>query len=134
MPIDLPALIASMPFAQQLGIELLSASSDEVVGTLAWAPDRCTVGGLMHGGALMSLADSVGAVCAFLNLPQGAGGTATTSSTTNLFRGVRKGAVTATARPLHRGRTLIVVQTDLADDEGRRVAQVTQSQAVLPAP
>lgn len=125
-------LLATMPFAVEIGVELRSASADEAVGVLAWAPERCTAGGLLHGGALMTLADSVGAVCAFLNLPQGAG-TATTSSSTNLFRAVRSGTVTATARPLHRGRSLIVVQTDLIDDDGRRVAQVTQSQAVLPA-
>jgi 1,4-dihydroxy-2-naphthoyl-CoA hydrolase len=130
---DPASLLAAMPFAVSLGVVLDAASPDEAVGRLEWAPERCTVGGLMHGGALMSLADSVGAVCAFLNLPPGAG-TATTSSMTNLFRGVRSGSVTATARPLHRGRTLIVVQTDLTDDTGRRVAQVTQSQAVLPAP
>jgi 1,4-dihydroxy-2-naphthoyl-CoA hydrolase len=127
---DLSALLASMPFAAQIGIELQSASADEAVGTLAWSPERCTAGGMLHGGALMTLADSVGAVCAFLNLPAGAG-TATTNSSTNLFRGVRSGTVTATARPLHRGRTLIVVQTELTDDDGRRIAQVTQSQAVL---
>lgn len=130
---DVSALLASMPFAAQVGIELQAASADEAVGSLAWSPDRCTAGGLLHGGALMTLADSVGAVCAFLNLPPGAG-TATTNSSTTLFRAVRSGTVTATARPLHRGRTLVVVQTDLTDDAGRRVAQVTQSQAVLPAP
>src|SRR4051794_17134304 len=123
-----------MPFAVAAGVELDRAGAEEVAGRLRWAPERCTAGGLMHGGALMTLADSVGAVCAFLNLPPGSGGTATTSSTTNLFRGVREGTVTATARPLHRGRTLIVVQTDLTDGVDRRVAQVTQSQAVLPAP
>ena len=111
------ALLATMPFAEEIGIELRSATADEAVGMLAWAPERCTAGGLLHGGALMTLADSVGAVCAFLNLPPGAG-TATTSSSTNLFRAVRSGTVTATARPLHRGRSLIVVQTDLTDDEG----------------
>jgi uncharacterized protein (TIGR00369 family) len=131
---DLAAVLETMPYAVALGMVLDAATPDEVVGTLAWAPERCTAGGLMHGGALMTLADSVGAVCAFLNLPVGSAGTATTSSSTNLFRGVRDGTVTATSRPLHRGRTLIVVQTDLTDDSGRRVAQVTQSQAVLPAP
>jgi acyl-coenzyme A thioesterase PaaI-like protein len=44
---------------------------------------------------------------------------------------VREGEVTGVARPLHAGRTVIVVQTDLSDDGGRRVAQVTQAQAVL---
>jgi len=78
----------------------------------------------------MGFADTLGGVCAFLNLPQGAN-TATVESKTNFFRAVRAGTVTGVTRPLHVGRTFIVVQTDLTDDEGRRVAQVTQTQAVL---
>jgi 1,4-dihydroxy-2-naphthoyl-CoA hydrolase len=127
---DMAALVASMPHAQALGITLESATADEVVGGFDWAAERCTAGGVIHGGALMALADSVGAVCAFLGLPAGAG-TATTSSTTHFLRAVREGRVTATARPVHRGRSQIVVKTDLVDDEGRLVATVTQSQAVL---
>lgn len=127
---DLTGLIAAMPFAAAVGVELRSAGADEVVGVLAWAPERCTAAGVMHGGALITLADSVGALCAFLGLPEGAT-TATSGSTTHLFRAVTEGTVTATARPLHRGRRSVVVQTDLVDDQGRRVAQVTQSQAVL---
>ncbi len=126
-------LLASMPFAVALGMTLTSASAAEVVGRLEWAPRRCTVAGALHGGALMALADSAGGVCAFLNVPAGAGTTTVTSSTTFL-RGVPAGTVTATARPLHAGRTVVVVQTDLRDDDGRLVAQVTQTQAVLPAP
>jgi len=87
----------------------------------------------MHGGVLMSLADTIGAVCAFLNLPAGTT-TSTTSSSTVFLRGVRSGTVTATARPLHAGRSTIVVTTQLHDDDGRLVAQVTQTQAVLSAP
>jgi uncharacterized protein (TIGR00369 family) len=78
----------------------------------------------------MTLADTLGAVCAFLNLPDGAT-TSTIESKTNFFRGVRQGSVTATARPLHVGRTTIVVQTDVRDDAGKRVALVTQTQAVI---
>jgi uncharacterized protein (TIGR00369 family) len=78
----------------------------------------------------MTLADSLGALCAFLNLPAGAA-TATIESKTNFFRAVRDGHAIAVARPLHVGRTTIVVQTDIRDDGGRRVAQVTQTQAVL---
>jgi 1,4-dihydroxy-2-naphthoyl-CoA hydrolase len=122
-------LLAMMPFAAQLGIEIDAAEPEEVRGRLAWSPERCTTGGLMHGGALMALADSLGGICAFLNLPPGAG-TATLNSTTSFLRGVREGEVTAVARPLHSGRTVIVVQTDLHDDD-RRVGQVTQTQAVL---
>jgi 1,4-dihydroxy-2-naphthoyl-CoA hydrolase len=110
----------------------VAATPEECVGRLPWAPERCTAGGVLHGGAIMTLADSVGAVCAFLNLPRDAT-TSTIESKTNFFRGVRQGAVTATSRVLHAGRTTIVVQTDLVDDAGKRVAQVTQTQAVLSA-
>jgi uncharacterized protein (TIGR00369 family) len=129
---EVSALLTAMPFAVRLGITLDAAAADQVTGRLSWAPDLCTAGGLMHGGALMALADSLGAACAFLNLPPGAG-TATISSATSLLRGVRSGEVTGTARPLNVGRTVIVVQTDLRDDSGRLVAQTTQTQAVLPA-
>jgi uncharacterized protein (TIGR00369 family) len=127
---DPQQLIALMPFAGMLGIEISSATPEEVVGRMSWAPERCTGGGILHGGALMTLADSIGAACAFLNLPEGAG-TATISSSTNMLRAVREGDVTATARPLHAGRSVIVVQTELRDDAARLVAHVTQAQAVL---
>lgn len=97
---------------------------------MAWAPERCTTGGVLHGGVLMALADSIGAYCAMLNLPRGAG-TATIESKTNFFRAVRDGFVEAVSTPLHVGRTTIVVQTDLHDAQGRRVARVTQTQAVI---
>jgi uncharacterized protein (TIGR00369 family) len=123
-------LLALMPFATALGIELDAADADEVRGRMAWAPERCTAGGVLHGGALMALADSLGGICAYLNLPSGAT-TATISSTTSFMRAVREGEVTGVTRPLHAGRSVIVVQTDLHDGAGRRVAQVTQAQAVL---
>ena len=72
-------LLALMPFAVALGIELDAASATEVRGHLAWSPERCTVGGILHGGVLMALADSLGGICAYLNLPPGAR-TATISS------------------------------------------------------
>ncbi|WP_241684208.1 PaaI family thioesterase [Actinomadura sp. J1-007] len=84
----------------------------------------------MHGGVIMALADSLGAACAFLNLPEGAA-TTTLESKTNFFRGVRGGHVRGISAPLHVGRTSIVVQTDLFDDRDRRIAQVTQTQVVL---
>jgi 1,4-dihydroxy-2-naphthoyl-CoA hydrolase len=124
-------LIASMPFVERLGMELTATGRDEVQGRLAWDPSLCTAGGIMHGGALMAFADTLGAVCAFYNLPPQAT-TATIESKTNLFRAVRGGTVSAVSRPLHVGRMVIVVQTDLTDDQGRRVAQVTQTQAVIP--
>jgi 1,4-dihydroxy-2-naphthoyl-CoA hydrolase len=128
---DGTALLEMMPFASKLGIVLDSATPDGVTGRLAWAPHLCTASGVMHGGALMSLADTLGGVCAFLNLPEGAN-TATISSSTNFMRAVRSD-VTATARPLSVGTTVIVVRTEMSDEAGNLVAQVTQAQAVLPA-
>ena len=128
--IDTDSLLSQMPFAVTCGVELERASADEVTGRLAWAPERCTSAGIMHGGAIMTLADTLGAVCAFLNLPEGAT-TGTIESKTNFFRAVRGGSVHALSRVLHAGRTTIVVQTDLHDDDGKRVAQVTQTQAVI---
>ncbi|MGY1699691.1 PaaI family thioesterase [Geodermatophilus sp. SYSU D00766] len=130
---DAADLLAAMPFAVATGVELDSAGPGEVLGRLPWAPHRCTAGGVLHGGALMTLADSVGAVCAFLNLPPGAS-TATLASATSLLRAVRGGTAHATARPLHVGRTTVVVLTEVTDDDGRPVASVTQTQAVLGAP
>jgi 1,4-dihydroxy-2-naphthoyl-CoA hydrolase len=127
---DTAQLVATMPFAVAVGIEIDAASKDEVRGRLPWSPERCTTAGLMHGGAVMTLADSLGAVCAFFNLPEGAS-TSTISSATNFFRGVRDGEVRGTARPLHVGRTTIVVQTELRDASDKPVALVTQTQAVL---
>ena len=127
---DLDQLLRLMPFAAQVGIVIDAATREEVRGRLAWAPERCTAAGVLHGGALMTLADSLGGACAYLNLPPDTQ-TSTVSSSTAFMRAVRDGEVTAVARPLHAGRTIIVVQTQLTDGEGRAVAQVTQSQAVL---
>jgi uncharacterized protein (TIGR00369 family) len=118
-----------MPFATLIGIELLEAGPELVRGRLAFAQERCTAGDLMHGGALMALADTCGGLCAFLNLPEGASGTATIESKTNFLRAVRDGAVTSTTRPLHRGRTMIVLESELARDDGSLAAKVTQTQA-----
>ena len=121
---------AAMPFAVLMGAEALAASADEVRLQVAWDPTRCTAGGVLHGGVLMALADTSGAWCAFLNLPKGAS-TSTIESKTNFLRGVRAGRVTAVSRPLHVGRTTVVVDTELRDDDGRLVARTTQTQAVL---
>ena len=119
------------PLAGTLGIEVSEAGREEVRGGMAWAPEKCTAGGVLHGGAVMAFADTLGGVCAFLNLPDGATTTATVESKTNFFRAVRQGRVEGVTRPLHVGRSFIVVQTDIFDEEQRRVAQVTQTQAVL---
>jgi uncharacterized protein (TIGR00369 family) len=118
-----------MPLAVLLGIELLEVTKEVVRGRLEWSPERCTTAGLMHGGAIMALADTCGGACAFFNLPEGATGTATIESKTNFMRGVNSGAVTATSRPLHAGRTMVVVETELTRDDGKLAAKVTQTQA-----
>jgi uncharacterized protein (TIGR00369 family) len=123
-------MLTFMPFARAAGVELITARKDEVVGRLEWAAERTTAGGVLHGGAIMTLADSTGAVCAFLNLSDGAR-TSTISSSTVFTGAVRSGTVTATSRPLHVGRSTIAVSTDLADESGRYIAHVTQIQAVL---
>ncbi|MGQ0805028.1 MAG: PaaI family thioesterase [Actinomycetota bacterium] len=120
-----------MPFARVLGAEALPGEPGEVRARVAWDADRCTSGDVLHGGVLMGLADTCGGACAFANLPEGAIGTTTIESKTNFFRAVRSGYVEASARPLHVGRTTVVVETDLFDDAGKRVARVTQTQAVL---
>ena len=122
---------AQMPLGTTLGIRTFG-DAEEIEATLAWAPELCTAGGVLHGGVLMSLADAAGAVCAFLNLPPGAQ-TTTIESKTNFLGAIREGEVHARARPLHVGRTTIVVETDLFDASGKRVARTMQTQAVLSA-
>lgn len=129
-PINLSTL---MPFAQTLGVELVTASPDEVRARLDWHERLCTAGGVLHGGALMALADTTGALCAYLNVPNGAS-TTTIESKTNFLRAVTAGHVDAVSQPLQRGRRIIVVDTGLVDDEARLVARVMQSQLVLPPP
>jgi uncharacterized protein (TIGR00369 family) len=123
-------LLRTMPFAERLGLRVESAAPEEVRGELDWSEELCTAGGVMHGGALIAAADSLGALCAFLNLPDGAT-TATLESKTNFFRAVRGGTVRLVSTPLHVGGSSIVVQTALGDDDGRSVALVIQTQDVL---
>jgi 1,4-dihydroxy-2-naphthoyl-CoA hydrolase len=119
-----------MPFTGLLGIEAVAADASEVRLRMAWQPALCTSFGVLHGGTLMSLADSAAAWCAFLNVPRGAA-TTTIESKINFFRPVRSGFVDASAQPLHVGRTTIVVETELRDEPGKLVAKVIQTQAVL---
>ena len=123
-------LHSTMPLCATLGLRAVSMAADQVVVELDWAPELCTGGGVLHGGTLMAVADSVGAACAIANLPEGAGGTTTIESKTNFLGAVRDGTVMATARPLHAGRRTIVVETELRNGD-RLVAKTTQTQAVL---
>ena len=127
---DTELLHTSMPLCALLGMRVLSAHPNEVQLELDWSLTLCTTAGLLHGGAVMALADSAGGACAFLNLPDGAG-TSTIESKTNFLGATKDGTVTATARPLHVGRTTIVVETEIRRIDGKLVAKVTQTQAVL---
>ena len=120
-----------VPFAAALGVEVIANRLEEVRARVEWRPERCTTGGVLHGGVIMSLADTTGATCAFQNLPEGADGTTTIESKTNFLRAVRNGYAEAVSRPLHAGRTVVVVETDVIDADGRPVAKVLQTQAVL---
>lgn len=122
-------LVEAMPFSVACGIEVDAAGPEEVRARMAWSEERCTAGGVLHGGALMTLADSVGGICAFLNLPEEAS-TSTVESKTNFLRPVTTGSAHATCRPLHVGRQTIVLATEIRDDAGKLVAFITQTQAV----
>jgi len=120
-----------MPLCATLGIRAEEYTADQVVLSLDWAPELCTSNGILHGGAIMALADSAGGACAFLNLPEDAAGTATIESKTNFLGAMRGGTATATATPLHRGGTTIVIETSVRDSRGKMIAKVTQTQIVL---
>ena len=122
---------AQIPLCATLGITADTARPDEVVLSLDWAPNLCTGNDVLHGGIVMTLADSAGGVCAFLNLPDGAGGTATIESKTNFLAAMRSGTVKAHCRPLHIGKRVIVLETEVRGDDGKLAAKVLQTQAIL---
>jgi 1,4-dihydroxy-2-naphthoyl-CoA hydrolase len=120
-----------MPLCATLGITVDTFGPDDVVLSLDWAPTLTTGNNVLHGGIVMALADSAGGACAFLNLPEGAGGTATIESKTNFLAATRSGTVKAHTRPLHIGKRVIVLETDVRGDDGKLAAKVIQSQAIL---
>jgi uncharacterized protein (TIGR00369 family) len=123
--------ISYLPFAGLLGIKLAEATPDRVVGKLTVRKELCTVPDILHGGAIMSFADTVGAVATVLNLKGGAT-TTTVESKTNFLVPVPIGDVaTATCEPFHKGGRLMVWQTKITRGDGRLCAVVTQSQMVL---
>ena len=128
---DLTAFIrTAMPLCNTLGITANRFTPEVVELAMEWSEALCTSNHLLHGGALMALADSAGGAVAFLNLVDGATGTSTIESKTNFFGAVTDGNVTATATPLHLGSTTMVIETEIRNDD-RLVAKVTQTQAVL---
>jgi len=120
-----------LPFAELLGIEFLSASKERVTAAMVVRPELCTVNSVVHGGAIMAFADTLGAAGTVLNLPQGAG-TTTIESKTNFLAAAPAGQrLLGEATPVHIGRRTMVWQTRLTLENGRAVALVTQTQMVL---
>ena len=120
-----------LPFSELLGIEFIAADKERVVAELVVRDALCTSPAVMHGGAIMAFADTLGAAGTILNLPDGAG-TTTLESKTNFLAGAPRGArLIGEATPVHRGRRTQVWTTRIATAEGRLVAIVTQTQMVL---
>jgi len=120
-----------LPFAELLGIEFVSASPDKIVAEMIVREDLCTRPEVLHGGAVMAFADTLGATGTILNLPEGAG-TTTIESKTNFVAPAPAGTrVTGEATPIPRGRRTMIWQTRVSTPEGRLVALVTQTQLVL---
>lgn len=127
-----PGADTVMPFATLLGVEWDRLDAERVVATMTVRADLCTVPAVLHGGAAMALADTVGAMATVLNLPDGAAGTTTIESKTNFLRPAPAGTtVRAECTPIHRGRRTMVWQTTISGEDGKPVAIVTQTQMVL---
>ena len=120
-----------LPFAELLGIEFVSAAPDKIVAEMIVRENLCTRPAVLHGGAVMAFADTLGATGTIVNLPQGAG-TTTIESKTNFVAPAPAGTrVIGEATPVHRGRRTMIWQTRVSTPEGRLVALVTQTQLVL---
>jgi len=116
-----------------MGIQFTDATPDKVVAQLVVRKDLCTIGDNLHGGAIMAFADTLGAVAAILNMPQGSR-TTTIESKTNFIGGAPLGSrVTGESVPVHKGRTTVVCQTTIRSEAGKLVALVTQTQLVIAA-
>ena len=120
-----------LPFAELLGIEVISASPDKIVAEMKVREDLCTSPTVLHGGAIMAFADTLGALGTIVNLPQGSG-TTTIESKTNFVAPAAIGTrIVGEATPIHRGRRTMIWQTRVSGPGGRLVALVTQTQLVL---
>jgi 1,4-dihydroxy-2-naphthoyl-CoA hydrolase len=118
-------------FAEHVGIEILQMDKERVVGRIMLGPQHSNGGDRVHGGAIMTLADTLGAVGSVINLPPETG-TTTLESKTNFLAAARGDYLVGESTPLHVGRRTMVWQTTIRDAENRRVADVTQTQLVLP--
>lgn len=118
-------------FPELIGMQFVEAGPELVSAKLTVRADLCTGGGILHGGAIMAFADTIGAVATLLNLPEGAG-TATLESKTNFFRPAPVGGeVTGRCTALHKGKRTMTWQTTITSADGKLVAVVTQTQMVL---
>jgi uncharacterized protein (TIGR00369 family) len=125
-------LADTMPFSKLMGIKIIDAKEDRIEGSLLVRPDLCTIGCIMHGGAMMAFADSLGAIGAFMNLPEGSGGTTTIESKTNFLSAARiDSVVLGICKPVKLGRKLSVWQTRLESEDGKLIALITQTQLIL---
>tara|TARA_R110002072_G_scaffold2252_2_gene18572 strand:- start:32441 stop:32833 length:393 start_codon:yes stop_codon:yes gene_type:complete len=125
-------IVDAMPLATLLGVKILSAEKEKVVGQIIVRPELCTTNKILHGGSIMAFADTLGAAAAFLNLPQGALGTTTIESKTNFLNAAPIGqTITATCVPIKVGSRLSVWSTELVREDGKPVALVSQTQLVL---
>ena len=123
--------LPALPFADLLGIRILDSSSEKVTGELIVRDDLCTVPAVLHGGAAMALADTLGAIATVLNLPPGAGTTTIESKTNFLAPAPAGSTVRGECTPIHHGKRTMVWQTRVSTGEGRLIALVTQTQLVL---
>jgi 1,4-dihydroxy-2-naphthoyl-CoA hydrolase len=121
-----------LPFAQLLGIEFLSVEADTLAARMLIRPDLCTIGGIAHGGSIMSFADTLGAAAAFVNLPADAKGTTTIESKTNFIAGAPSGStVIGRTTLVHRGRRTQIWQTRVETEQEKLVALTVQTQMNL---
>jgi len=122
----------TMPFSKLMGIRITDASQDAIIGELTVRPDLCTTRHIIHGGAIMAFADALGAVGAFMTLPEGAKGTTTIESSTKFLGAAKEDStIIGTAKPVKIGKRLSVWQTEIETTDGKPVALVTQTQLVL---
>jgi 1,4-dihydroxy-2-naphthoyl-CoA hydrolase len=125
--------VPKLPFAELMGLEIVEATKTRVIGRLLVREELCTSGHILHGGAYMAFADSLGAIAGFLNLPPGAR-TTTLESKTNFLGSARVGeTITGEATPLHVGRRSSVWQTRITNEDGRLLAIVVQTQMTIEA-
>ncbi|MEM7493661.1 MAG: PaaI family thioesterase [Pseudomonadota bacterium] len=129
---DLKNIAEAQPYAQLLGVKLVEANADRVVGELLIKDELCTSNGTLHGGVMMGFCDILGATGAWFALPEGANGTTTIESNTSMMRGPKAGlTIRGVSTPVKIGRRLSIWQTEVTDPSGKKVCLVRQTQLVL---